>query len=321
MHFLERAFDKQNQWWKYLIVFIIAFIAANFIGGIPLFIVFFIQGVKGYASNADNPADLSPLGIDANLGLVLNVFPFIAALFVSILCIRWFHKRSWKEVINGTNKIRWRRFFIGLGLWAFLMAVYTVVEMLLFPEHFVFNFDFTHFFILLIITILFLPFQTTCEEFLFRGYLAQGVAAWTKSRWLAIIIPGILFALLHSSNPEVGQFGFASMMPQYLIFGLTFGLISILDDGIEISMGVHAANNMFLCLFITQKDSALVTHALFEEINITQSFILIDGLFLLIMSCVIVWLLARKYKWNFSILNKRIKPDTPVSDQDIKISE
>ena len=38
----------------------------------------------------------------------------------------------------------------------------------------------------------------------------------------------VLFGLMHSFNPEVEEFGFFTMMPQYVAFGLIFGIITIL---------------------------------------------------------------------------------------------
>ena len=54
-------------------------------------------------------------------------------------------------------------------------------------------------------------------------------------------------------------------MPQYIVFGLIFGIITILDDGIEAAMGAHAANNIFLCIMVTNESSALQTPALYDS--------------------------------------------------------
>ena len=78
----------------------------------------------------------------------------------------------------------------------------------------------------------------------------------------------ILFGLMHALNPEVKEFGFFTMMPQYILFGLIFGIITILDDGIEAAMGAHAANNIFLSIMVTNSSSALQTPALYEQQNI-----------------------------------------------------
>ena len=70
---------------------------------------------------------------------------------------------------------------------------------------------------------------------------------------------------MHVMNPEIKEFGFLTMMPQYISFGLLFGIISVLDNGIELAIGAHAANNIFLSIFVTQKSSTLQTVAMFEQ--------------------------------------------------------
>ncbi len=69
-------------------------------------------------------------------------------------------------------------------------------------------------------------------------------------------------------NPEVKEYGFLTMMPQYILFGLIFGVITILDDGIEAAMGAHTVNNVFICIMVTNKSSALQTPALYEQKNV-----------------------------------------------------
>ena len=93
-------------------------------------------------------------------------------------------------------------------------------------------------------------------------------------------------------------------MPQYVLFGLTFGVITILDDGIEASMGAHAANNIFLCIMVTNKSSALQTPALYVQ-NTIHPWIEFSGL--LISGIAFVLILKAIFKWkDFSVIFKKI---------------
>ncbi|NLJ81866.1 MAG: CPBP family intramembrane metalloprotease [Bacteroidales bacterium] len=303
MNHLKQAFDGQSQLWKYIVTILIGFVATNFIGILPLLIVMMSKLAQGYSANPDNLLDLSAYGIDLNTGLILMLIPYVIGLIVLVVLFKRLHKRSLSQVINGTKKIRWNRFFYAMGMWALLLAVTLSIEYFVSPQDFKFQFEPTRFLISAVIILIFIPFQTTFEEVLFRGYLMQGLAFWSKNKWIAIISTALIFGLLHSFNPEVDSFGFWLAMPQYIIFGLTFGIMVVLDDGIETAMGAHAANNMFLCLFVTSKESALQTYAVFEKININPSFI--DILVLLITSIIFLFILKSKYKWNFSVLNIR----------------
>jgi membrane protease YdiL (CAAX protease family) len=314
MHFLERALDNTNHFWKYVLIAVIFFLSANLIGGIPLIVVMITQTVKMGGIPPDFAAnmDFTLLGISQNAGLLLMLIPFAVALFFCILFVKILHSRSFSETVNGTKKVRWSHAFVGFGVWFLLMLIYLLVFYAIDPGNFVIQFDIKTFLPLLLISVLFIPLQTTCEEFLFRGYLTQGVGAWTKNRWLAIIIPAILFALMHIANPEVSEFGFWGAMPQYLIFGLIFGLTAVLDDGIELAIGMHAANNIFASLFVTFDASALSTPAIFHQQTMHVG---IETIVLAILGILAVMFFAWKYKWNFRIMNQKVEP-LPMNEVD-----
>lgn len=96
------------------------------------------------------------------------------------------------------------------------------------------------------------------------------------------------------------------MMPQYISFGLIFGLISVLDDGIELAMGIHFANNAFLSLFVTHSSAAFQTTAVFEAQKVDPYW---GFLTLLLSGIILIAFLYRKYNWSFSVLNKKIEGD------------
>ncbi len=280
--------------------------SANLIGGIPLVVVMITQAVKmgGLPPDFATTMDFTLLGISQNAGLLLMLIPFAVALFFCILFVRILHSRSFSETVNGTGKVRWSHAFAGFGIWFLLMAIYLLVSFAINPDNFVILFDIKTFLPLLLIAVLFIPLQTTCEEFLFRGYLTQGIGVWTKNRWLAIIIPAILFALMHIANPEVSKYGFWEVMPQYFIFGLIFGLTAILDDGIELAIGMHTANNLFACLFITFDASALSTPAIFHQQAMNIG---VETIVLFVAGILAIGFFTWKYKWDFRIMNQKVK--------------
>jgi hypothetical protein len=307
MRHLENILDKQNQWWRYLVMFLTVFVAANFIGGIPLLLVIAFKSIQGDgAVNADSSVmmDLSQYGIDQNLMLVLMLIPFIISLVFFALLIKPLNKQSFKEVINGTDRIRWRKFFYAFFVWIVIMAIYLIIEISLNPDNFILNFSLWSFVPLVLIAIILIPFQTSFEEVMFRGYLSQGVAAWTNNRLMVVLIPAIMFGMMHVFNPEIKEYGFWITMPQYIIFGIVFGLIIVFDDGIETAMGAHAANNIFLSIFVTFKASALQTPALFVQKELDP---VKDLITLIVISFLFVFILYRKYKWDIKVLFLPVK--------------
>ena len=242
-------------------------------------------------------------GTDKNVVLFAMLFVFAIMLVSAAIFIKLLHRRSWTEVINGTKRVRWSRFFFGFVAYGIISIILFAISYFTEPENVEFRFEPVKFFIMLIIAVLFIPMQATMEEFTFRGYLAQGVASWTKSRWWALIIPSVLFGLMHFANPEVAEYGFWAMMPQYIFLGFMFGVMSILDDGIELAMGVHTVNNLLGSVLITYEASVLQTYALFELKDINPAEDLLPAV---ITGLILLAIFAVKYKWNFKILNQKV---------------
>jgi len=283
-------------------------LASNIIGALPLLIASSIKSFSDpqiMSQFSANPNDFSVLGINDNLLLVLMLFPFIAGLVAFALLLKPLHSRSFLATINGTGKIRWKRFLIGASVWMVFMLLYLVIYKQFDPENFTINNKTASLIILALISFLFIPFQATFEEVIFRGYLMQGFSVIIRNRLFPLAMTSVLFALMHSLNPEVKDYGFLTMMPQYLVFGLIFGLVTILDDGIEAALGAHAANNIFLCIMVTHRSSALQTQALFEQHNI-YPWTELAGL--IVTGILFILILRKIFKWNdFSIIFRRVE--------------
>jgi len=316
MKFLESAFHPKVSLWYYILVIFLAFAAANTIGATPLGLVLSYAIWKNGISNIDpntNLMDPAIYGISSNVFLFFALFCFVIGFVTLILLIKAFNKKSFQYVINGTQRIRWKRIMWGAGVWAFVLAVYTAIDYMINPENFVLQFNFAAFIPLLFISLLLIPIQTSFEELAFRGYLTQGIAGATRNRWWALVIPSLVFGLIHCFNPEVSAHGFWLTMPNYILFGVLFGLTSILDDGIEIALGIHAANNIFLSLFVTNPDSALRTNAIFEQQSIEPAKDLIG----FIITGILVFLFFyKKYHWNWKIMNQKVE-ETSTEDETV----
>jgi membrane protease YdiL (CAAX protease family) len=308
MNYLENILGRNNSFWKYLAVCIITLIVMQLAGGIfagaAIVLYLLSRGGEIAPEMFSSVKSLYEMGLPENFVLILMLFPFAVGLVTVWLFVGKVHKRTFSMTVNGRENIRWKHILAGFLFWFLLMLVFSVLGYLANPDNFVMQFDGGKFLALLIITLLFIPFQTTFEEFVFRGYLTQGIAAWTKNRWLAICIPALLFGLLHYQNTEVSAHGFWAAMPQYIIFGLFFGLIAVLDDGMELPLGMHAANNIFACLFITNGASSLHTPAIFKQITVDP---LMQTISLLIAVLLTVLFFYRKYGWDFHILNRKVK--------------
>lgn len=305
MNHLESSFTGKNAFWRYFIMVVAVFLASNTIGSVPL-IISMLSNPESIEKLSVNPNDLTPLDLDPNLALVYMLIPFIAGLAAFILLIKPLNLRSFGVVINGTGSFRWDRFIIAGLVWTAVSAIYLFISLKLDPENFTLNNTTKTIIPLIIISVIMIPFQASLEEVLFRGYLMQGFAVLVRNRLFPLVLTSLLFGLMHGLNPEVKEFGFWTMMPQYILFGLIFGVMTVLDDGIEAAMGAHSANNAFLCIMVTNESSALQTPALYEQHEI-QPWSELSAM--LVMGIVIIVILKVIFRWKgFSLLFSEVHP-------------
>jgi membrane protease YdiL (CAAX protease family) len=238
------------------------------------------------------------VGINRSLLLALMMSMFACTLLFFYLTVTFFQKKTLSSITTGFEKIRWNRYFFSFSIWGTLIIILTVGSYFLSPETLELKFDFTKFSLLLIVSIIFIPIQTATEELLFRGYLMQGFGIAFKNGILPLIITSIMFGLMHGTNPEVKTHGLLVMMPYYILFGAFLGVLTLLDEGSELAMGIHCANNLISALLISSKNSVLQTDAIFFT---SVENPLIEFLSWIIMALICFFILFKKYKlsnWN-----------------------
>lgn len=311
--FIQQAWLGNNKWFMYLITIFLVVIGFV-IGQIPLTVVLIAKMTDSNLSFEEQQAfaqtmDFSKIGLDANLGIALLLLSFVAAFVVLWICIVAFHKRPIKTAITARPKMDWSRVGVGAGIWLLFMVLSDVYGYYTNPENYVYQFDLAGFIPLLLITLLLFPIQTSFEELFMRGYLLQGIGTGLRSPIAAWIITSLIFGVLHISNPEVAEFGVGIMMTFYISMGLFLGICTILDNGLELALGVHAANNMYGALLVTFGGSAIQTPAVFRMKEFDPQFGLIAGTILMIIFIIIA---SRIYKWSdWSRLYKKL-PGKPV---------
>jgi len=309
MNHLESSFIGKNNWWRYVIVFAAIFALTNTIGAIPLLISIGISTANDPSileKISANPNDLSVLGLDPNVYLIEMIFPFIIGLVAFVLLLYPMNGKKFSQVINGNGNFRWKRLFGSAIVWTLFSAIYLFASIKLDPSNYSLLNTSKTLIPLIIISVLLIPFQAAWEEIIFRGYLMQGFAVLMKNSWTPVIFTSILFALMHVINPEIKEYGFWSMMPQYLLFGLIFGIMTVMDDGVEAAIGAHAANNAFLSIMLANKGSVLQTPAVYEQHVYNPG---IEFLAMLAMCIVVLIIMKLLFKWKgFSMLFRKVEP-------------
>jgi len=113
---------------------------------------------------------------------------------------------------------------------------------------------------------------------------------------VSILITGVLFGLLHGANPEVAKIGY-ELLIYYIASGVFLGVVTHMDDGLELGMGYHAANNLFAALIVTNDWQAFHTDAIFID-HSPPEFGWDALLTLAVIQPILLLIFARIYKWK-----------------------
>lgn len=292
--FFEERVKVDNKFQKYLLGSIII-IVASFIGQFPLLIgILYKVYFKGFDYPLNNEQIMS--FFDSNITLILLLLPFVFAMFAIYLVNKKNHKKSFVKLTTSRKKIDWKRILFSFTIWGFLATTLILISYILNPEQYKLNFDLIPFLSLSLIVILLIPIQTSAEEYFFRGYLMQGLNSFFDAKWIPLFITSSLFGLLHFSNPEVAKVG-NEIFIYYIGTGLFLGIITLMDDGVELALGFHAANNIVSALLVTSDWSVFKTHAVFRDISepkITFDIILP----VVVIYPILLLIFSEKYKWQ-----------------------
>jgi uncharacterized protein len=242
--FLALARRGRNNWWRYVFAAIIIVFFAQVLGDVPLMLL------RHYFDYS---------GMRAFLASTLAVLVALAGLAIAVVFI---HRRGMLSLVTPHARFAWRRAFHGFGVWCALGIVVCTVEYLMFPGRYRLTFDTTTFFQFAAVMLCLTPLQAATEELLFRGYLMQALGLIVRRPRVIAFISACLFILPHLANPEVAH-GALLVLPQYLVLGLLLAAVTLRDGRLELAIGIHVANNLFIGLIVNYDDSVITTEAIF----------------------------------------------------------
>lgn len=314
--YIEQAYKSLHQGWRYIIGFVIIFLIGwQFLGSIPLMASAWMRSENVNEFMVHSEAMFTPLYEgDLNLLLVLMLLTFVGGLIALIAVVKYLHKQRFVKLITARDGIDWSRVFFAFGIWATFAIVSTFIGYYLAPEELLWNFNLLPFLGLLLISVLLLPLQTSFEELLFRGYLMQGIGVAAKNRWVPLVITSLVFGLMHAANPEIAKLGY-SVLSVYIGLGFFFGIITLMDDGMELALGFHAANNMIIALLVTSDWTALQTNSMFLDVSEPSAIGQIVPVFIVIP--IVTFIFAKKYKWSNwkEKLTGKVTPPVQIESQ------
>ena len=291
--FIAQGFKKDSEFWKYLLGSLIVFIA-SIMGQVPLLLAIL---VKSFTSKKMPSAESDIYKLfEPNLLLFLILISFVFALVGLYFVVRKLHNQSFISVVTSRNKIDWKRVFFAFGLWAVFSSSMIIISYFVDPSEIKLQFNLIPFLILAVITLVLMPIQTSTEELVFRGYLMQGFFNLARNKWFPLVMTSVIFGTMHIFNPEVQKMGYLILV-YYIGTGLFLGIITLMDEGTELALGFHAANNMMAALLITSDFTVFQTHSVFKDLS-EPSLDYEAFLPVFVIYPLLIFLFSKVYKWK-----------------------
>lgn len=284
--YIEQGYKGNIGLWKYWVIPVgfILFIIANYVATIlsPISVEDSMQTL------------IEQLG--SNMVLIILLLPLAVGLFVVLGWTKLVHSQTITSLTTSRKRIDWKRIFFAFALWGLVTIILTGMDIYFTPEDYVFNFKPIPFFTLAIIGILLIPLQTSFEEYLFRGHMMQGIGLMAKNKWVPLVLTSVLFGVMHLGNPEVTRLGLGIMV-YYIGTGFFLGILTLMDEGLELSLGFHAANNLVGALLVTADWTAFQTESLYRDVSDPtlgwDVFIPV-----LVVYPILLFIFSKKYGWK-----------------------
>ena len=292
--FIQNALKIKNNIWRYALGIFIIFIFTQ-IGSIPFVVAIFNKvGLEG-AANLD-PAKMMTILENSNLTFFYTLLTFFVGFIGFLIVIKYLHNQSFLSVTTSRKSIDYKRVLTSFSVISLILFFYTISSFFALPDEYTIQFNLTDFLILLLIAVIFIPIQTSLEEYVFRGYLMQGFGVLAKNKWVPLFITSFLFGMLHYYNPEIMKLG-SILLVHYIATGLFLGIITLMDDGMELALGFHAGNNLIIALMVTSDWTVFQTSSIFKYIGEP------NAIYMSLFSTVIIYPLllfyfSKKYNWT-----------------------
>lgn len=258
--------------------------------------------VVNYIMTINSPIDVDVMmknfidKVGLNVFFILAIGPLVAGFFIILGWVYLVHGQSLTSLTTSRKKVDWRRVLFAFLLWGGITALMIGADIVMSPEDYVFNFKPIPFLILMVMAVILVPLQTSFEEYMFRGHLMQGLGIMARNRWVPLISTSILFGIMHAANPEVGKLGYGIMV-FYIGTGFFLGILTLMDEGLELALGFHAANNLTAALLVTADWTAFQTNSIYKDVS-EPTFgwdILIP---VLVVYPILLWVFSKKYGWT-----------------------
>ena len=265
------------------------------VGAIPFFTVCeYLQNIEITQFQCDGT---QITGDSVLLDYLLSNYMFIIGIIGVWIAVRVLHKKTLTQVVTGRKTFDYNRVVYAIWVGFLLHSALLILDVLFIHTEITFRSpSFSEYITFFLFAVVLTTYQAGFEEIFFRGYLLQGLSLIARNRVVITIVSSVLFVLPHLANPEPFEYGFAPYATSLFMFALFMTVIVLVDGGIELAIGYHALNNLWIGLIANTEVTALQTPSLLI-VPIERYAMFPDVPVQLIVYIVFLAILNKKYKW------------------------
>ncbi len=264
-----------HRWWRPLVGTLL--IAGFFV--FLQFVPFFIFLIAG-PSLLGNPAALT----------ALLLFAIAVMLPITLLVTRWVQRRPASTLSSVEGRLR-RRWLMRCAGAAVLYLIPLSAVMLAMPAQFSGTGEeltwvgWQRFAGPALIVLLLVPLQAAAEEYMFRGWLLQGIGAYLRKPWPAVVGSSVLFSLTHGGSTWAFVY--------YALFGAVLAVLTVRTGGLEAGIALHVVNNTVLFLVVAATFGLDLSSLLTARAAVPWQFPLLMAIPLATYGALVWWLAKR----------------------------
>ncbi|MFR9729879.1 CPBP family intramembrane glutamic endopeptidase [Saccharopolyspora sp. MS10] len=251
-HLLAREHGtRPHRWWRPLVALLVfgaltLVLLAVTMSALSLFVLFPAGFAElRVASLWWDPELVETLVQDPFALLFVSFGAIVALMPAALLSAAWAQRRSPRELLGVTGRLRWRWLaecllgaLVVLGAAFALSALLTVLTGRSFGPGFPGWADYAR---IAALALLVIPFQSAAEEIAFRGFLLQTVTAWFRTPWVAIAVTSVLFLFGHGYTDPL-------VWCELLVMAAVMCWLTLRTGGLEAAIALHVLNNVLTVL-------------------------------------------------------------------------
>jgi membrane protease YdiL (CAAX protease family) len=260
-NYLNLTRQGKTSWWRFVFAIILILFFWQVLGAVPsVLLLFWGKGNENIRTGISSSGQI--VGVDPIIGFTATMLASVCFLVGIFLAIRLIHLRPFRTLITPDVGIAWKRYFQGFMAWFIFSGLMSLLEGLLHPGRYEWTFNLRLFVPFALVALVLIPIQTSAEELFFRAYFLQAAGLRIRNIWILSSLSGLLFMVPHLLNPEA-KLNYLLMGFYYFFIGGVMAYITLRDGGLELALGLHAANNLFSALVANYTVTVLPTPSLF----------------------------------------------------------